>query len=66
MDQGQELEFTMLPHAELLDLRRNYALILGDAPLEKEDVTDAQLIVLKRWPVGWILDWFLRWTLASG
>eukprot|EP00971_Amphidinium_carterae_P319839 6357487-Amphidinium_carterae.1 len=39
----------MLPHSDLFELHKNYVMILGDAPLEKEDVTDAQLSALKRW-----------------
>eukprot|EP00971_Amphidinium_carterae_P223495 4434395-Amphidinium_carterae.1 len=49
LDQEHELELSMLPHTELFELRRNYVMVLGDAPLEKEDVTDAQLSALKHW-----------------
>ena len=47
IDQGCDLEVEQLPHSELTKLRQRYVVIEGDAPTEKEEVTDAQLTCLR-------------------
>ena len=46
VDQGCDLEVEQLPHTQLVELRRRYVVVEGDAPTEKEEVTDAQLTCL--------------------
>ena len=47
IDQGCDLEVEQLPHTELTKLRQRYVVVEGDAPTEKEEVTDAQLTCLR-------------------
>ena len=46
IDQGCDFEVEMLPAVELQSMRAKFAMIEGDSPLEKEEVTDAQLSCL--------------------
>ena len=47
IDQGSDMEIEQLAHDELQRKRQKYVLIEGDAPLEKEEITDAQLSCLQ-------------------
>ena len=47
IDQGADQEVEVLPHDEIAKYRQQYMLAEGDAPLEREEVTDAQLSCLK-------------------
>lgn len=46
LDQASDREVELLPPAELMEFRRVYRQHTGDAPLEDEEVTDAQLSAL--------------------
>jgi hypothetical protein len=46
IDQGLDVEVHMLDPARLAQLRKQYLIIEGDAPIEMEEVTDAQLSCL--------------------
>jgi hypothetical protein len=46
IDQGLDMEFEMLQAEVLLDARQQYVLQQGDAPVERDEVTDQQLSCL--------------------
>ena len=46
IDQGSDMEIEQLPHNEIQKKRQNFVLVEGDSPLEKEEITDAQLSCL--------------------
>ena len=47
IDQGSDMEIEQMPHDELQRRRQKFVLVEGDAPLEKEEITDAQLSCLQ-------------------
>ena len=47
IDQGSDMEIEQLDYASLQKYRRAYVISEGDAPIEKEDVTDAQISALE-------------------
>eukprot|EP00971_Amphidinium_carterae_P327273 6458523-Amphidinium_carterae.1 len=49
LDQTSDVETCMLPHAKLLELRRNYHTRMGDNPMAVEEVTDTQLSAFYQW-----------------
>jgi hypothetical protein len=46
IDQASDQEVPLLPAADINEMRRRYILIHGDPPLQKAEVTDAQLTAL--------------------
>ena len=46
LDQGCQMEASMLPEAQLAQMRARYVTVMGDPPPEGEEVTDGQLTAL--------------------
>ena len=46
IDQGKDAEVPLLSDQVLTELRNNYVVLLGDAPMDNSEVTDAQLSAL--------------------